>query len=1251
MDGGGGNVVTAGAPASNGIDNSSGHQQPLNQIKQALEIVYDPHSTNDSRKQAGLFLESAKSEKEAPYHGFTLAYDRGQNAVVRHFGLLLLEHALKYHWDEYSVEESTTVRNWILSLAENVKMDGGDPVYLRNKIAQLWVEVAKRSWANEWLDMDELLAKLWENSSREGNPAQRDLVLSILESLVEDVFNREDSVAGIRNTPLSKACIDIFTPMAVLREHFPLRDPSVVLVSGEEGWLARLVGMLEQCLEAGVQGNSEVEACAIKVLGTLKACMAWAIPKAIAAAKVVETVGRSLMVETIAVQMVATECLHTLFTRILIEDDDFQKIVCPMYHAQTVDLLRKIFNWIQVDPNNIDEEPYLFLKRFSEMVANLASFVEEKANLMLPETDLSEFMKLLFEITSHNSLAVSIPVLNVWTRIVKKDILSEHEAVLPLIPGLLELVTSRLMRYEVMEDDSNPILLFLNEDLDTIPERHAFLGNYRRFCQSIVESMVRKRPFEAFPYIMSQAENSLTGIYSRSPSVNLEEYCKNSNAFLELDAQFTVMEAALKGYIRWADGVTNNPSASQTNYNTNRDELEQRLEGWCERVLNMNFEDPMIRRRVIQLMVTVSTSALHKKADLMLKILEHVLLTRPVEHPNHAYTDAVKELMSVCTTEIQRLAMKMPDHLMLVYDQLQTKINEIVATENVDDRTRIAFHTFLFTINHRTKNIDPQLRQSRLEGYIFPVREAWRDPVLTESLQTFQGFCQVLGLDKVQDYLVSRRVNEISDFTKQPLDEEGQALQLELTEKFKNLPIRTTKAFLAVSTEQLRKPSNAYNISCALWHDSIPMILPNLLKFLSHAHAFHNPATWQGLQPELQSVIRKILTDRFWQAGISTGSRDEFYENVTKTKTTMEGLASSIRGAIRMVREACYSILWCMSRVDVHFYGLNELPGPLALALFADAHALSSHQMSILLNMTRYIIDDCPTTLRAHFLTPLLASLFAQVDRKISGEWDELMQKGQITQDDDKLAEEMKEESILRQLTYTAVLIVAGLLDPQRPGEAVNANPGFLSQVAAPESQSVGPGEQIMREFILSMDSVLEPLILFCTHALRMRDSRCCGIIIRVFRSIVPEFQADRPDIREFICREVLMAAIDSLHEDYFVDVQKDLAQLIATIFLLYSPTSLTPRNLLLSLPGITEYKVDSCYKKLTVATSTRQQRALILELLDGLRGVAVSEKGKLLKSAPAVKQRTQAERKQQMQYAEKRQESPDLGGVADMFA
>jgi exportin-5 len=114
-------------------------------------------------------------------------------------------------------------------------------------------------------------------------------------------------------------------------------------------------------------------------------------------------------------------------------------------------------------------------------------------------------------------------------------------------------------------------------------------------------------------------------------------------------------------------------------------------------------------------MVTFSTSALDNRPDLMLKILEHILLTRPAEfHANHAYTDALKELMNICTTEIQRLAMKMPDHLMVVYDQLESKVNEIAASDGVDDRTKIAFHTFLFTI----KCVHPLLRdrEPRADG-------------------------------------------------------------------------------------------------------------------------------------------------------------------------------------------------------------------------------------------------------------------------------------------------------------------------------------------------------------------------------------------------------------------------------------------------------------------------------------------------------------------------------------------------------
>jgi exportin-5 len=183
----------------------------------------------------------------------------------------------------------------------------------------------------------------------------------------------------------------------------------------------------------------------------------------------------------------------------------------------------------------------------------------------------------------------------------------------------------------------------------------------------------------------------------------------------------------------------------------------------------------------------------------------------------------------------------------------------------------------------------------------------------------------------------------------------------------------------------------------------------------------------------MRPVVGRILTDRFWQAGISAGSREEFYARITTSKATLEGLSSSVRGKIRAAREACYSILYSMSRLREYFYGFEELSMPLAQALFADATCLSSHQFSVLINISRCLIDDCPAKFRAHFLPPMLSTLFDRIDKKITTEWDTLERRkvGMVGGD---LTEEMKDESILRQLTYSVVIMVASLLDPQRGG-------------------------------------------------------------------------------------------------------------------------------------------------------------------------------------------------------------------------
>ena len=128
------------------------------------------------------------------------------------------------------------------------------------------------------------------------------------------------------------------------------------------------------------------------------------------------------------------------------------------------------------------------------------------------------FLQLLIEIAQHQSLTVSIPVLHVWTRLMSSEKIGSVDLITGFIPPLLSICTQRLTRWESLpEDTEDATVMFLNEDIDTIPEKHAFVGNYRRYCSSIIESIVQKKPEEAMPHILSGVDLNLNNLYNGVP--------------------------------------------------------------------------------------------------------------------------------------------------------------------------------------------------------------------------------------------------------------------------------------------------------------------------------------------------------------------------------------------------------------------------------------------------------------------------------------------------------------------------------------------------------------------------------------------------------------------------------------------------------------------------------------------------------------------------------------------------------------
>lgn len=58
-----------------------------------------------------------------------------------------------------------------------------------------------------------------------------------------------------------------------------------------------------------------------------------------------------------------------------------------------------------------------------------------------------------------------------------------------------------------------------------------------------------------------------------------------------------------------------------------------------------------------------------------------------------------------------------------------------------------------------------------------PVVEEWQNPELTHALSSFSGFCSLVGMEGLPQYLNSHHFASAKDWSNTPLDAEGKARQ------------------------------------------------------------------------------------------------------------------------------------------------------------------------------------------------------------------------------------------------------------------------------------------------------------------------------------------------------------------------------------------------------------------------------------------------------------------------------------------
>src|ERR1700761_4061621 len=99
-------------------------------ILRALQIIQNPLTDNSVRKNASDYLEQLKSNSEAVDYGYRLGFEKNQEPLVRHFGLSLLEHAIRHQWHTLSDEQIKHTRDYVIQLGQSISPS--DQPFLRN---------------------------------------------------------------------------------------------------------------------------------------------------------------------------------------------------------------------------------------------------------------------------------------------------------------------------------------------------------------------------------------------------------------------------------------------------------------------------------------------------------------------------------------------------------------------------------------------------------------------------------------------------------------------------------------------------------------------------------------------------------------------------------------------------------------------------------------------------------------------------------------------------------------------------------------------------------------------------------------------------------------------------------------------------------------------------------------------------------------------------------------------------------------
>ncbi|KAK3005844.1 hypothetical protein RJ639_015777, partial [Escallonia herrerae] len=411
---------------------------------------------------------------------------------------------------------------------------------------------------------------------------------------------------------------------------------------------------------------------------------------------------------------------------------------------------------------------------------------------------------------------------------------------------------------------------------------------------------------------------------------------------------------------------------------------------------------------------------------------------------------------------------------------------------------------------------------------------------------------------------------------------------------------------------------NNSTASSTPWHPMathLSWMLPPLLKLLRAVHSLWSPPVTQALPAEIKAAMIMIDAERTSLLGegnpkLSKGALTSAYGS--QFESHKEGSAEpnevDIRNWLKGIRDSGYNVLGLSTTIGDSFFKCLDVDS-VALALMENIQPMEFRHMRQLIHSVLIpLFKGCPSELWEVWLEKLLHPLLLHSQQALSCSWSSLLQEGRARVPDlhgilagADLKVEVMEEKLLRDFTreicsFLSVIASAGM----NPGLPSLEQAGHVNRVDMSTLEDLDAfASSSMVGFVLERRNIAIPALQISLNAFEWTDgesvtkvSSFCGVIVLL------SISTNNVELREFVAKDLFSAIIKGLALESNAIISSDLVGLCREIFMHLADRDAAPRQILLSLPSITQQDLLAFEDVLAKTSSPKEQKQLMKSFL-----------------------------------------------------